>query len=336
MYKRQIYDGLETASEWTTTTCCTLQIKAQITIAEGIKGKCLRLDYDFGTTESYSMAQISRKLTLTNPQAHILSFWAKSSGNKNLLEITVTDTDNSVFKHTTLLPSSQWKKYTLDINDFNYSGGTGDRKLDEVQSIGFIISTLENGSGSFFLDEITIYRKEVEPRYSLTINQIGYQPEEAKLAILKMDTPPPKLPTPETFQVIKYPESEIIYTGEWRAVYSPILTEDYLVADFTAVKTPGTYIVQTTVPKSNIKNNTPTHDKPAEVIVVQSHPFSIAENILTRETARSALNFLKYLHCGGVCHKTDPVVGGYHNSLYDYGKGMQWLGLWLLGLSHFI
>jgi endoglucanase len=161
------------------------------------------------------------------------------------------------------------------------------------------------------------------------INQIGYRPNDKKIAIVNSQ----ELGLQEDFEVVRSDTKAVVFTGKMtgkrtaNGIPEPVTDffarEKILYADFSAVTEPGEYIVS--VPKYG-----------------ESYPFVIGEHVY-KEVKNALLKALYYQRCGialdaehagewthDACHlelatlyedpsKQIDVTGGWHDA-GDYGR----------------
>jgi len=325
---RIIFDRCESLNEWYTGKCDNEAVKINLITDKGVKGKCLRLDYDLDSPENYAWVQIFRSFQIQQPEGKEFRFLIKSAGAKNKVEFKVEDQDGSIFWRI-FSPPDVWTEYAFKVQDLSYAWGGQDSKLDSISKIYFAISTIQNGSGSVFIDEVQANDVSKKTELTLSVSQVGYHPDDRKFAVLRISNPPDKfsgrlLYEPGNFTVTEKATGQQVYRGELRAVESPIWQQKFYHADFSEFDKPGSYVLKVHLPKLL---------SPEPLV---SFPFLIEEHVFAKETAELEFSFLRTLHCGQNCHLHDPVIGGYHDTMFDLGKRMWSLPHLIFGISKFV
>lgn len=190
--------------------------------------------------------------------------------------------------------------------------------FDDTEGIGEHEIYIDNVSLEL-VDDSNAVKVEVEeaPSKDININQVGYLPNEKKVAIFRGDT------MADEFKVINTETNEEVYTGKIGDTKSNTTAgETNYYGDFTEVKTPGTYKI--------------TADNFGE-----SYEFKISEDVYNDCYADSVLMLYKQ-RCGceidkeiagnfahPVCHNDKATVygtdkkldvsGGWHDA-GDYGR----------------
>lgn len=155
--------------------------------------------------------------------------------------------------------------------------------------------------------------KPNEAPISVLINQVGYEPRAAKIAVVQVRDPEPERPA--TFEVISQ-SGKVVLRGNLLArgrVHEGTASDwgaRYWTGDFTALAKPGQYRIQVPVGAS----------------VVSSFPFQVAKRVLVPRTAEAAARFYYWERCGfaipgihAACHLDDaripPQLGGGHRDV---------------------
>src|SRR5690606_21350736 len=94
-----VLDDFEDVSPWRADA--STDVSAQVSQVEGLQGRALRLDYDFGEVSGYAFA--ARPLIIDPPENYEISFWVRGTGPANTFEVKFTDAsaDNVHWRQTT-------------------------------------------------------------------------------------------------------------------------------------------------------------------------------------------------------------------------------------------
>ncbi len=140
------------------------------------------------------------------------------------------------------------------------------------------------------------------------VSQIGYRPEQEKIAIIELDKNDPKREAPVLLKLGpegKYTDNGKFKTEEW----GQFLRYKYIKFDFTPVKTEGMYIVK-------FGNQ-------------ESQPFRIASDVFKRNVWQPTIEFFlpvqmchmkvneKYRTWHGLCHMDDALMAPLNHNHFD-------------------
>jgi len=146
---------------------------------------------------------------------------------------------------------------------------------------------------------------------TLAINQIGFQPEARKRAIIRVPRQETKPFDSGTFAIYDAPSKKEVITGTLQAQGPDNPWKDYYyIADFSPLQEPGSYTLSITLKGKQ---------GPLKLI---SGVFTVSSNIWLKEILPTQLSFLENYRCGLTCHTNDPIRGGYHDATGDYGVRM--------------
>ncbi len=143
----------------------------------------------------------------------------------------------------------------------------------------------------------------------LGVSQIGYAPGEKKTAIVRV---PREISSPFTRASFRVrADSATILEGELREERPPNAWGDhYFIADLSGLTAPGTYRFSARL------------EGPRGRAELTAPPFRVATGLWTSVVVPSQYAFFHGYRCGGKCHLSDPVRGGYHDATGDYAIRM--------------
>ncbi len=130
--------------------------KLNISIADGIKGKSVYLNYDFGEKRAYVV--IAKDFPLTLKGNYEFSFYIKMNLPDNNLEFKLIDTNGNTFwkKWYSFGSVGKWKKVIISKDDLSFAWGPKPgKKLDKIQEIQFAVSE-GTGKGEVCIDELVL------------------------------------------------------------------------------------------------------------------------------------------------------------------------------------
>ncbi len=124
---------------------------------EGLHGKALRLEYDFGGGAGYCIIQ--RKIDLPLPANYRFDLFVRGQGPANNLEFKLVDPsgDNVWWVNRRAFePPAQWTPLRNRKRHFEFAWGpSGGKPMTRLGAIEFAISAAEGGRGRIDLDELT-------------------------------------------------------------------------------------------------------------------------------------------------------------------------------------
>lgn len=147
-------DDFENLTYWEIIKSEGAEIK--ISNADGLKGKCIRIDYNFKYGTGY--CGIQRKLELDLPDNYRFSFFVKANSPNNNFEIKFLDDsrenvwwmNNQNFEFP-----RNWKKFSVRKRNILFAwGSTQSKDFSSFKYLEFTIASFTGGSGTIFLDEL--------------------------------------------------------------------------------------------------------------------------------------------------------------------------------------
>ena len=156
-----LLDEFESLSDWEKVESEGTSI--DLKLEKGLKGNCIKVDFDFKLGSGF--CGIRRRINFKLPQNYQFEFYIKGKAKINNLEFKLIDpTGENVWwlnQRNFEFPKN-WGKITIKKRDISFAWGPrGGGDIDEVGYIEIIISAVEGGRGSIFIDELSIV--ELEP-----------------------------------------------------------------------------------------------------------------------------------------------------------------------------
>ncbi len=296
--------------------------KIEIHRVKGIKGAAVRIDFDLRKDH---FVEIYKSCEFDFRNVKSFSWYLKGNANGNIIEIKFVDEDGTTFGTKwpiSGISENKWKKFTLSMRDLHYMWG-GDQEVNNIKNFYIAISRGIARKGYIIIDNFTYVRTDAwEPDFDIQFNQIGYHPDDKKFFILRsFDSLKGKISG--RFR-IKDRTGNIAVSGnmvntgfkDWRGLF--------LKGDFSSLRKEGKYFIEV-----KLKINGKSYSK-------RSYGFKIKQQLLAKETLLKELNYIKYQRCGIRCHKNDPVMGGYHDTLFDISKRMWSIPSLVYGMAEYV
>jgi hypothetical protein len=157
----RVLDDFESPEGWKIITAegVTLSVHED----EGVKGRALRLDYEFVTGAGYCIIQ--KPFAITFPDNYEFAFQLRGQGPPNNLEFKLLDASgDNVWWHNrrALEWPRDWKRIVDKKRTIEFAWGpSGGAPMKEIAKIEFAISSSSGGKGSVWLDELTF--RELPP-----------------------------------------------------------------------------------------------------------------------------------------------------------------------------
>ena len=296
----------------------------QLSSVEGYKGKALRIDFDL--VKDHFVA-ISKPQTINLDEIYEFSWQMKGNANAVMLEVKFIYSDGSVFgKKIPLiaLETNNWKKFKFSAKEIHYWWG-GDNKMDKIEKSDIALSRGDAKKGYIVIDEFS-YAKigQEDLSCNIDLNQVGYHPTDKKIFIARIHGFNDNKNITGEFTIIDSLKKVAVFSGKLTNTHFIDWYGVFLKGDFSGLLTPGKYSAKITL--NTYKG----------IVEKKSYPFIIADSVLSKITLKPQLTYLNYQKCGINCHKKDPVMGGWHDTLFDIGKRMWTTPILVYGISCYV
>ncbi|MFH1368647.1 MAG: glycoside hydrolase family 9 protein [Elusimicrobiota bacterium] len=295
-----------------------------VTPVPGRTGNALKIDYDL-TKDHF--VEISRPAEIDIKKAREFTWYMKGDIDGSLLEIKFEDEDGSIYG--TKIPvigasKTEWKQFKVPFKELHYMWG-GDQTMGKIKSFGLAVSRGAEKKGFVVLDTFAYTpRGKDKLNFEINLNQVGYHPTDSKFFVIRITEAGKEKDFTGEFIVQDMYTGKTIYAGKLEKNDFSDWTGVYLTGDFSGADTPGKYCAKV---KLRTKNG---------VVERNSYNFNINNNILSAMTLVHELNYLNYQRCGIRCHKQDPVMGGWHDTLFDISKRMWSIPSLVYGLARYV
>lgn len=149
-----VLDDFESLDRWR--VIASDGVEASISPAEGTRGKCLRLDFDFKTGAGFCV--VRRELPLELPANYQFRFQLRGETPPNNLEFKLVDTDGGNVWWVNRRErefSPAWEQVTYKRRHFGFAWGpSGGAPLPRIGAIEFAVAAGSGGRGTVFFDEL--------------------------------------------------------------------------------------------------------------------------------------------------------------------------------------
>lgn len=131
-------------------------VELKISVANGLKGKCIRIDYNF--TKGSGYGGIQKIIPIEFPENFQFSFYLKAKSPNNNLEFKLADTAGENvwwYNNRNYEFPTEWKKYIIKKRKIDFAWGpTQDKTLRKTNRLEFTIASYNGGRGTVYLDEL--------------------------------------------------------------------------------------------------------------------------------------------------------------------------------------
>lgn len=297
---------------------------------DGHAGSAIRVRYDVINDH---WVEIGREVGFEWKRVDAFHFYLRGDANGSVFELKLKDGDGSYYGlklPVTGVATDRWTRVSVPFRDCHYLWG-GDSTLDTVASVWFAVSRGLKRAGVLDIDEFSFTPKEPgAPTVQIHASQIGYHPWDDKTFVVRVLELPPAFASAGTFRVVPLGGDTHVYEGSLRRSDFKMWEGQFLTGDFSRVRTPGVYQIQVL-----LRNAAPSDAQAVSEWAAVSYPFHIEDRVLAERTARQQYSYARYMRCGIVCHKDDPVPGGYHDTQMDISKRMWSIPHFILGLARY-
>lgn len=156
-------DAFEDLSAWTADA--STDVSSALSAVPGVRGKALRLDYDFNGRSGYAFA--ARPLSFEAPENYEISFRIRGQGPSNTFEVKFTDAsgENVHWNQTRRYAAPDgWTLFTIKRRQIVWAWGPdADRTFRRADRIEFVVTAGEGGRGFIEIDDLTLRALPPEP-----------------------------------------------------------------------------------------------------------------------------------------------------------------------------
>lgn len=132
-------------------------VEGRLSLAPGVKGQALRLDFNFKSGAGYCV--VRRALDLPLPANYRFSFALRGEALPNTLEFKLVDPANqNVWWINTrdFQWPREWQTLRYKARQFRFAWGpSGGKPLDRLGAVEIVVTSSQGGSGAIFIDELT-------------------------------------------------------------------------------------------------------------------------------------------------------------------------------------
>lgn len=148
-------DRFESTAGWKTVSSQGVEIK--VTTEKGMKGNCLRIDYNFTGGTGY--CGIEKIVDMDIPRNYRFDFFIRGNSPRNNLEFKLIDKsgDNVWWRNQRNFefPES-WEQQSIKKRQIEFAWGpSADKILRHAYKLQYIIASFNGGKGTVYIDELT-------------------------------------------------------------------------------------------------------------------------------------------------------------------------------------
>ncbi len=300
---------------------------------DGESGRAIRVRYD--VTKDH-WVEIGRDMTFDWRRVDAFHFYLRGDANGSVIELKLKDVDGSYYglkMPISGVAPDRWTKIDVPFRDCHYHWG-GDTKLDTVASLWFAVSRGLARAGHIDIDEFSFSTKiPGAPSIQIEASQIGYHPWDSKSFVVRVLDASPDARPAGIFRVVTLEPRLTVFKGSLKETPYPKWSGRFLTGDFSDVRAAGNYQIEVELWDESL--NRLRAVAPSAHWTAVSYPFGIDSSILGRLTAPIQYFYARFMRCGIICHKKDPVPGGYHDTQMDISKRMWSIPHFILGLARY-
>lgn len=295
----------------------------KVTSEPGRTGNALKIDYDL-TKDHF--VEIGAPVSIDLKKVRELTWFMKGDFDGSVLELKFVDEDGSTYGKKMALQGiskTDWKQFKLPIKDIHYLWG-GDANMGKIKDIYIAVSRGLARKGSVVLDTLNYSMGKTPVDFDINLNQVGYHPGDKKFFIVRVSGLENEKNISGDFSVIETVDGTTVHSGKLEKTNFSDWTGAFLKGDFSEVDIPSKYRIKV---KLKVKDS---------ILQKDSYSFNINNSILSAMTLVHQLTYLNYQRCGIRCHKQDPVMGGWHDTLFDISKRMWSVPSLVYGLARYV
>ena len=159
--KPRVVDNFEDISQWEALASEGAEIS--VDSDDGLKGKALRLDFNFRATGGY--VNVKKKIRMKLPENYTFSFYLRGNGPPNNLEFKLLDpTGRNVWwrNDRAVELKDEWVKRDVWASQIRFAWGPNPGPAEQVGYIEFTVKANKGGAGSVWIDELTFEKRPPE------------------------------------------------------------------------------------------------------------------------------------------------------------------------------
>ena len=310
----RLQDGMEDLSKWQV----FMSDGSTAEISEGAEGESryLRIPYSLASNDGYCAVKKDAE-PFKAPARIGVSVRVRCTNPNHVFDVKLVDGDGEYFGQLGIPnnATSAWAEVVIQPDDMRYLWGGKNQRLDEVAQYEIAVAANSHpGEGELWVDEYRVL-EPVGSYVELALSQVGYHPEDAKRAILRLVGEPPA--GGFRYEVVDEKSGEVALTGAMLETAFSMWSGRFFVGDFSGLTAAGTYRLRVRAGERDLV----------------SSPFEVGRDVLQEKVTPAVVSFLRFMHCGYKCHPNDPILGGYHDTFYDVGNRMWSLTHMIVGLA---
>lgn len=294
----------------------------------GRSNQALRIEYSLPPGGEWAAISEPLSIPFDPSDLYRIGLWIRGTGAVVTVVFKIVDADGrefeTTFENEAQNPDWHWREF--DVREMRYRSEKTDNIPRPPFRLQFAIGrvVLRHGPGGtkgwVELDELQSIG--LNPHLEMSINQIGFDPGARKRAVVRLVNATNEPTSDLEYEIVALPEGGTISTGRaerfkatepWPGVYWTI--------DMDSLSKTGRYAVRATIPFE------------PEALTVQSYPFSVEPEALSRMLSASQFHYIRYTRYPTNAPHIDPVPGGYIDTEYDIEKWMTTTPVWLWGMA---
>jgi hypothetical protein len=296
--------------------------------AAGAHGSALRVEYSLPTEpQNNSFVFWVKPSGLDVSKAGRISFWIRGEGPPNEFSFKIKDGDGGVFlrRFPAATRTSEWRREEADISEWNYGWGGKNATPDPpfTLDVGVVRSYSTQGGGRGWIELAQLEQIGANPHLQMLLNQIGFDPEMSKRAVVALVNRTDEIQAPLTYSVLTYPGGRVAATGQApKFPGSDLWPGQYWVISCDTLRQTGRYTIKAVLPAGG------------NSLTVESYPFSVAPGVLDRELSQAQFHYIRSTRYPAHPPHRDPVPGGYIDTEFDIEKWMTTTPTWAWAMAH--
>lgn len=291
-------------------------------------GSALRVDYDLpANAQAGSFVYFVKPTAIDISKAGRIRFWVRGNGRPNRFDFKMSDADGGTFMRAfhTGAGTSDWHRETIDMAEMYYAFGGTNMTPEPPFKLDFGICRpylfCETG-GKGWIEIAGLEQIGAHPHLQLSMNQIGFDPEMSKRAVIQLLNNDEEISRRLTYSLSTYPDGKVVKKGKApKFKTSALWPGQYWVVSLDDFDKPGRYTLKASLPVGR------------KSLVVESYPFDIKQNALAEELSWSQFHYIKFTRYPEHPRHADPVPGGYIDTEFDIERWMSTTPTWVWGMG---